>query len=56
MDCFLKDKPIKSKESQAIVLSTIANIGLLVVYYYIGPLPGVMTKLTVTLIGVSKRK
>ena len=47
-----KDSPIINKEKHAIVISTIGNIGFLITFSFIGPLPGMTTKSTATLIGV----
>ena len=55
MDYLGKDKPIISKEIHARVISTIGNIGFLISFYFVGPLPGVTTKSTATLIGVSEK-
>ena len=56
MDYLAKDKPIISKEKHALAFSTFGNIVFLITFCLIGPLPGVTTKPTVTLIGVSERK
>ena len=54
IDKLAKDKTIKSKEKQSIVLSIVGNIAFLVPYCFMGPIPGVTTKSTPALIGVSR--
>ena len=56
MDYLAKDSSSISKEKHAIIFSTVGNIGFLAAFYFIGPIPGMRTKSTATLIGVSEMK
>ena len=56
MDYLAKNSSGISKEKHAIIFSTVGNIGFLAAFYFIGPIPGMWTKSTATVVGVSEMK